>query len=165
MPGLMRRDPFRDLMTMEREINRLFTDLGASVPVYTMRPEAEGMLVPSVDMLNKGEDLVIRAELPGLKPEDIDITVAEDLLTIRGTRHEEHEVKERDYIVRESSAGEFERTVRLPEGTKPDELKAQYRHGVLEVTVPHGALRAHETPIRVPIEGTAGEASELKPHG
>lgn len=165
MAGLMRRDPFRDLMNMEREINRLFTDFGTALPVYTVRPEPDPAFVPAVDVMNRGEDLVIRAELPGLKPEDIDIAVSEDMLTIRGTRTEEHETTERDYLLRETSWGEFERTMRLPEGVKPEEVNATYHDGVLEVTVPGGAQRTMSEPVHVPIETGGAGPSQLTAHG
>ena len=89
-----------------------------------------------IDMFRKDDTLVIRADVPGIKPEDIEVTVDRDVLTIKGHREEEKEVKEEDYYCSERSTGEFVRTVRLPEGVTADQVDAYRENGVLEVTIP-----------------------------
>ena len=150
MTALTRWDPFRDLVNLQRDLGRIVGDLGVVAPRrWEFGPIALGM---SVDIIQKGEDVVIRAEMPGVKPEDIDISVAEGMLTLKGERREEGEVKEEDYLIRETSFGSFERTMRLPEGVKPDSIHAEYRDGILEVTLPHARELAEPTAVHIPVE-------------
>ena len=147
MASLVRWDPFQDLVSLQRDVGRLMADLGGwMTPVSRRQLEGERMmLTPTVDIKRRGEDMVIRAEIPGVKPEDIDIAVTQNMLTLKGVRHEEHETKDEDYYVRESSVGTFERSLRLPEGADLDHVKADFRDGILEITVPKAAQAAPET--------------------
>lgn len=138
--AIVRWDPFGEMMTMQRDMSRLFSSLG--VPLFTGRGgdgERVGWM-PTVDVLRKGDDLQIRAELPGLTADDVDISLTDDVLTIKGERTEDTEVNEGDYIRKESSYGSFERQIMVPQGTKPEDIHAQYKDGVVTVTVP-GAAR------------------------
>jgi len=103
------------------------------------------MLTPTVDVIRRGEDLVFRAELPGVKPEELDISVTQNMLTLKGERREEHETKEEDYYMKESSFGTFERMLRLPEGADVDHIKAEFANGILEVIIPKAAKTEPET--------------------
>jgi len=147
MPSLVRWDPFQELVTVQRDAGRMFNDLGGWMLPFPRRQfEAENlMLTPTVDVIRRGEDMLIRAELPGVKPGDLDISVTENLLTLKGERREEHETKDEDYYVRETSWGTFERTLRLPEGADVDHIGAEFADGVLEITVPKAAHKAPET--------------------
>ena len=91
---------------------------------------------PAIDVLEREGNVVVRADVPGVKPDDIDITLDDDVLTIRGSRKEESEVKDEDYYRSERSFGEFRRSIRVPKGTKPEDIKATFKDGVLEVTAP-----------------------------
>ncbi len=95
--------------------------------------------LPDIDVFERNGKVVVRADLPGMKREDIQVTVEGDLLTIKGRREEEKEVKEEDYYCSERSTGEFSRTMRLPEGVGIEVIEAKYEDGVLEVTVPRPA--------------------------
>ena len=95
--------------------------------------------LPDIDVFEREGKIVVRADLPGMKREDIQVTVEGDLLTIKGRREEEKEVKEEDYYCSERSTGEFSRTMRLPEGIGAEAIDARYDNGVLEVTVPRPA--------------------------
>ena len=162
MAGLARWDPFREFLGMEREMGRLFSDLAVLPP---LRREGGAMvLAPSIDVYNRDEDLVIRAEMPGIKPDDVDISIVDDVLTLHGKRAEKLETKEEDYLIRESSWGEFERTLRLPAGVKPDSVHAEYTDGVLEIVVPHGARAETTSTVHVPIETKTPEPSKLEAH-
>lgn len=157
---LARWDPFRDLANVESAMERFFSDFGR-MPMPMLRQQTgqeQEMALPTVDVLNRGDDLVIRAEMPGIKPEDVDVTVSDDQITIRGKRSEEHEMKQEDYLLKESTYGEFVRTMRLPQGVKPDDIKAEVHDGILEVTIPKGAQRVQAEPVRIPIG--AGRPSE-----
>jgi HSP20 family protein len=104
------------------------------------RPWAGEEWLPDVDVFERNGKIVVRADLPGIKREDIQVTVESDLLTIKGRREEENEVKEEDYYYSQRSTGEFSRTMRLPEGVGVEAVEAKYEDGVLEVTVPRPAV-------------------------
>lgn len=99
----------------------------------------EGEWIPDFDVFERDGKIVIRADLPGMKREDIQVSVEDDMLTIKGWREEEKEVKEEDYYSCERSTGEFSRTMQLPQGVGNEAVEAKYEKGVLEVTVPRPA--------------------------
>ena len=101
------------------------------------------------------------AEIPGVKPEEIDISVTDNMLTLKGERREEHETKDEDYYVRERSWGTFERTLRLPPTAEVDHIRAEVHDGVLEITVPKAA---HEAPETRRIEVKAAPVEEHPEH-
>jgi HSP20 family protein len=88
---------------------------------------------PKVDVYEKENKVHVKAELPGMKTEDIDLEVEDDLLTIRGKKEEEREIKKKDYYQLETNYGSFQRTVRLPAEVKTETAKASYKNGILEV--------------------------------
>ena len=91
---------------------------------------------PFVESYFEGDNLIVRADLPGVDPKDVEVTVNGDVLTLRGTRSERAEDKGRGYLHREVSYGSFERAVTLPKGVKSDQIKAAFKNGVLELTIP-----------------------------
>ncbi len=103
-------------------------------------------------MVTKDGDLVIRAELPGVKQDDVDITLHNNVLTISGERKAEQEEERGGYHVRERRYGTFSRSLALPEGLDESKIHARYENGVLEVTV-EGAAQVQE-PKRIQIEGS-----------
>ena len=107
--------------------------------------------MPDVDVFERSGKLVVRTDLPGMRREDIDVSVEGDLLTIKGHREEEKEVKEEDYFCSERATGEFTRTVRLPEGVSADHVEAQYENGVLEVKLPKPVATATAA-VKVPVK-------------
>ena len=108
---------------------------------------------PAIDVVTKDSDLVIRAELPGVKQEDVDITLENNVLTISGERKAEQEEERGGYHVRERRYGSFSRSLALPEGLDEGKIHARYDNGVLEVTV-EGAAAVQE-PKRIQIEGSS----------
>jgi HSP20 family protein len=106
---------------------------------------------PDIDVFEREGKLVLRADLPGVKSEDIDVTVEGDLLTVAGKREEEKEVKEENYYCSERSFGEFSRTIRMPEGVTAESVEAAYADGVLEVTVPKPA-KAEAKTTKIPVK-------------
>ncbi len=118
MASLMRWDPFGDLLAVPREVDRFFD---WTAPIRTMRTDVQAkMLVPTMDVLSRGDDMVVRIELPGIDPAAVDISVTDGTLAISGERSEEHESTEDDYLLRESSWGRFERRIALPKAsTRP----------------------------------------------
>ena len=106
--------------------------------------------LPDIDVLERNGKILLRADIPGMKPEDIEVTIEGDMLTITGKREEEKEVKEEDYHCSERSYGEFSRTVRLPEGIMAEQVEAHYDNGVLEVTAPRAAAASTKS-VRVSV--------------
>jgi HSP20 family protein len=112
---------------------------------------------PAIDVTTKDGDLLVRVELPGVKQEDVDITLQNNVLTISGERKAEQEEERGGYYVRERRHGSFSRSLPLPEGLDESKIHARYENGVLEVTV-EGAAAVQE-PRRIQIEGPSGEGS------
>lgn len=106
--------------------------------------------IPEMDVFEREGKTVVRVDLPGIKREDIEVAVENDLLVIRGHREEEKEIKEEHYYASERATGEFSRAISLPEGAKTEDIQATYQDGVLEVVVPHpAAAEAKTTKIAV----------------
>ena len=91
---------------------------------------------PSLDVFEEKDELVVKADLPGMSKDEIEVTVTENVVTIKGEKQKEEEVKEKDYYRRERSYGSFVRSVELPCGVKSDQIKANFKDGVLEVRMP-----------------------------
>jgi len=132
--GIARSDnPF---MSLQREIDRLFDDFTSGFPAFTA---GKAQLLPSIDVTETDKEIEITAELPGLEEKDVQINVADNLLTIRGEKKAEKEEKDKNYRLIERSYGSFERTLELPDGVNADAIKANIAKGVLKVTVPKPA--------------------------
>ena len=91
---------------------------------------------PSVDIFEEGDEVVVKADIPGVKKADLDVTITENSLTLRGERKQEKKVKEKDYHRVERSYGSFSRSFRLPENVNGSKAKAEFKNGVLEVRLP-----------------------------
>jgi HSP20 family protein len=94
------------------------------------------MRMPSLDLYEEKDDVVVKAELPGMGKEDIEVTVSGDVVTIKGEKKKEQEVKDKDYYRRERSHGSFARSIQLPCDVKGDQIKANFKDGVLEIRCP-----------------------------
>src|ERR671921_1611991 len=112
--------------------------------------------VPAIDVIQRDEDLVVRAEIPGARPEDVDITVQNGVLTISGKLEEEREEERQGYLVRERRYGTFRRSLQLPQDVDEDQISARFENGILEIMIP-GAAAGRE-PKRIQVEG--GESSD-----
>ena len=121
---------------MDRMMNEFFgrpmSPFGA--PVWRFPETRE--IVPSVDVFEDGGEIVVKAELPGIKKEDVDVTVTDDTITISGEKNKETEVKKKDYYRWECSYGSFNRTFTLPAEVQPDKAKTKFSNGVLEIRLP-----------------------------
>jgi HSP20 family protein len=107
--------------------------LGTGVDLSTSTPP---ILVPHIEVQQRPDKLVVRADMPGLRPEDVNVTVDHGVLTISGERREEHREEREGFIRSEVSYGTFFRTIPLPEAADENRVSANFRNGVLEVTVP-----------------------------
>jgi HSP20 family protein len=124
--------PLRELAKIENEINRIFKEL---VPQQEVAREVVAW-APRVDVYEKDNNLVIEAEIPGAKKEDIEVKVKDNAVVIRGEVKREEEKKEENYYRSERFYGKFERVVPLPTDVKIEEAKAEYQDGVLKLTIP-----------------------------
>lgn len=143
--NLQNWSPFRELDHFKRSLDEMFDHfLGNWSPMEAMR----GMSAPAFESYLDQNQLVVRADLPGIEPKDVEVTVSGNLLTVRGKRERSEEEKKRDYIHREVSYGSFERSITLPKGVDADQIKASYKNGVLELRMPAPTEIA---PRKVPI--------------
>ena len=144
---LVRFDPFRDLSTMQDRINRIFGD------AYTRRYDDDltqrGDWFPVVDIYENGnEEIVLQAELPGLKREDIDLRVENNTLTLRGERKHDTGIKPEQYHRVERSYGAFSRSFSLPSRIDTDKVRADFKEGVLSITLP---VKAEAKPRQIEV--------------
>ena len=148
--------PFRGFYDAHSEVDRLFSEMlgGLGRGRGSQEGQQPAQWAPAVDVLTNDGDLVIRAELPGVKQEDVDITLQNGLLTISGERKIDQEEERGGYHVRERRYGSFRRSMTLPEGTDESKIHARFEDGVLEVTVEGAAVE--QVPKRIEIEGSSG---------
>ena len=129
MATLVRWDPFREVTSLRDEVNRLFSRTLGDGP-------GGSVWSPPVDVFDNADEIVLKAELPGLGPDDIDIEVDDNVLTITGERRFEETVEEGRYYRLERAYGSFSRSLTLPQGAKADQISADFEDGVLQVRVP-----------------------------
>src|ERR671915_548611 len=129
---LQRWDPFNELRRMQETMNHLWRGFGAST---TEGQEMETWAVP-LDMVQHGDNFIIRASLPGVNPDNIDVSIEDNVLTIRGQSAHESEHKEGNYLMQERRSGSFYRALRLPDTVDTDQAHPFYEHGVLSITIP-----------------------------
>ena len=129
---LMDRDPFRDIQS---EMNRLF-DRFLGRPLATAGGTDRQTWVPVVDMYETSDDLMVNFELPGVAEKEISLSVTGDLLTVKGEREFDHQLRDDNCIHMERVYGKFERSIRLPMPVQADRVSATYRDGVLAVRLP-----------------------------
>ena len=133
---------------MRREMDRLWDSFFEGKP--TRRAGEEREWVPSLDISETKGDLVVKAELPGIDPKDIDISLNEGVLTIKGEKKQEKEEKEEGYHLVERSYGSFTRSIRLPREIRNEMINASYKNGVLKITLPKTEeARKKEVKIKV----------------
>ena len=140
------------LLSLHREVNRLFDDVFRSFGAPALGSSAQGPSWPSLELGETEKEIRVTAELPGLAESDVDITVEEGVLTLCGEKKSEIEDKERGYT--ERSYGRFERRIGLPQGVDRDRASATFKNGVLTVTLPKTEA-ANENLRRIPVNGKA----------
>jgi HSP20 family protein len=133
--AIVRFEPFRDLLTLQDRMNRLFQES------YRGQGTEDdwalgGTWAPAVDIYEKDNNIVIKAELPGVDPKDVDIRLDNNVLTIKGERKFDNDVKKDNYHRVERSYGVFTRSFTLPTTVDPSGIKAEYKDGVLLLTLP-----------------------------
>lgn len=134
MANLVRWDPFRDMVSLRDAMDRLFEE--SFVRPRSWLTPTDGMATLALDVHESADDVTVRASIPGVKPEDIDISVTGDTLTIKGETREENEEKNGSYHLRERRYGAFQRSISLPTLVKADKASAEFENGVLTLTLP-----------------------------
>ena len=142
--------PFRRFWDAQDELNRLVTEAFRRLPEDS---NTTAGWAPAMDVVAKDGDMIISAELPGVKREDVDVSLRNGVLTISGERKEEEEHKDAGYLVKERRYGSFRRSMTLPEGIDEEKITASFKDGMLEVTVKGASTQVEESPKRIEIHG------------
>jgi len=141
--AILRWDPYKDLTLMQERLNQFFK---STSPVGE---ESGGTFLPPVDILETKSEVILRAELPGVDKEAIDIQIEGDSLVLKGERRFEKEVDQENYFRMECSYGTFQRAFTLPSSIKKDEVNASFNQGVLEIRLPK---ESREKQIQVKVD-------------
>jgi HSP20 family protein len=149
--SIRRWDPFDELASLRESMENLFDEFFTRRPSRRARTGVPAVWEPAVEVSETGNEVVFRAEMPGIDPKNVDVTIAEDTLTVKGEARSEEEQKDRNYYRRELRYGSFQRTVPLPASVQGDQAKATFRNGILEVRIPK-AERAKAKSIKVEVE-------------
>ena len=133
MRSMIRWEPFREMVSLREAMDRLFED--SFVRPWRLWPTLTSGELP-LDMYQTADEVVVKAVLPGAKPEDVDISITGDTLTIKAEHKEEQEVKEEDYFYKECRYGTCSRSVTIPVQVKADKAEAVFENGILTLTLP-----------------------------
>ena len=132
---IVKWDPFRNVAALQDRINRIFDesfsrtdDLDDDISMSAWKP--------LVDIYETDEAIILKAELPGIKKEDVSVEVKDNVLTLKGVRTEEKEIKEKNYYRKERAFGTFSRSFNLQHRIQPDKIKARFKDGVLKIEIP-----------------------------
>ena len=146
-------DIWDEMISMERRVDDLFRALLGSKARTAFPALPQGLhrpFAPASDVFARNGDLVIDLELPGVDPaKDVTVSIEDGDLVVRGERKQTKEVKEEDYYRMETSFGSFERHLPVPEGTKEEDVKAEYKNGVLEIVLPSGAKKIEKPKAKI----------------
>ena len=152
--------PFGGVTDLFSELNRI-RDIGThgrENPHEDRERTHASAWVPTTDIVAQGDDLLIRIELAGVAPEEVNLAFAHGILTVSGSRRTElQDDNPVNFYVRERFYGEFRRSFTLPEGTEPDQIEAEFDDGLVEIVVRNGAKR--ETGTRIEVKNRSGEAT------
>jgi HSP20 family protein len=159
--ALIRWEPIGELDTIQSEMNRLFNTFFEGPPGGNGSP-AGRRWIPAMDLVETGDEFVLRADLPGLSEDDVKIELEGGVLTVSGERKAEHEHREQGYARLERSAGSFARSLTLPDGIDPDSITASFDLGVLEVRIPKPE---QSKPRKVAISVGGGEQPAIEASG
>jgi HSP20 family protein len=141
--------PFREFERMRRDMDRLWDSFFEGG--LRRRTEEGGEWLPSLDVSETKNELVVKAEVPGMDPKDIDISLSDGMLTIKGEKKQEKEEKEADYHLVERSYGSFTRSVQLPKEVQSEKINASYKNGILKITLPKSE-EAKKKEIKIKVE-------------
>jgi HSP20 family protein len=159
--ALVRWEPVRELTSLQNDMNRLFNTF-FDTPT-TGNGDTARRWIPAMDVVETDDHFVLKADLPGLAEEDVNVEVEDNVLTVSGERKAEHEDKRDGYVRVERSYGSFRRSLTLSEGIDPEAVSASFDKGVLEVRIPKPEQRRpRRVAIQVGDRPAAIEGSEAK---
>ena len=150
MGPIIRWEPGGGVSRLRQEMNRLLEDFFGETAEE--RAPAEMMRVPSVDVIDRENDILVRAEMPGIDKEQVQVEAMPEALMIKAAVKREEEERKESYIRHERRVGSYQRLIPLPAEIKPEQVKASYRDGVLEITLPKSEQAKTKQPVRVNIE-------------
>jgi len=163
--ALIRWEPARELQSIQQEMNRLF---GSFLETPNAGSSAASrQWIPAMDLVERREHFVLRADLPGVREEDVKIELEDSVLTVSGERHGETEENREGYHRIERSTGAFRRSVSVPDGVDASSITARFDGGVLEVTIPKPKQRQPQR-VQISLAGDApgsGDVSQAAPVG
>ncbi|MDH4232898.1 MAG: Hsp20/alpha crystallin family protein [Nitrospirota bacterium] len=136
--AVVKWNPIRELEDMRKDLNKLFEEF-ADPDIrgrFQSKRVEPGTIIPHVDMLDRKAEIVVRAELPGVEKDNIDLTMTKEALTIKGEVKKDEELQKEDYYLSERRYGSFSRTLPLPVEIDSSKVKAHFRNGVLEIVLP-----------------------------
>jgi len=162
MANLVRWDPFGEMWSLRQAMDRLFED--AFVRPWNATQAEGGVAGLALDMYESADDLVVTAAVPGVRPEDIDITIQGDVLTIKGQAETEQQKDQTNYHLHERRYGRFYRQVALPHAVKSDGADATFENGILRLRLPK-AEEAKERKIQVQSGSSAPRITETSENG
>jgi len=149
--SIVKWSPLKELEDMRKDMDRLFEEFFSPITRRRrgwLKPEM-GVIVPNIEMYDRKNEIVVKAALPGVAKEDMDLTITKDSLTLKGEARKEEEIKEEDYYASEISYGSFTRTIALPAEVDSEKAKASFKNGVLEIILPK---REEAKPKEIKIE-------------
>ena len=150
---LTRWDPFQEMLNLRRTVDRLFDNVN---PDHEWQPTQWGL---ALDVVENKDEFVVKASIPGINPDDLDISYSDDTLTIKGEIKSDKEYQEDQYHLRERRYGSFARSISLPTKIKGDAIEASYQNGVISLRLP----KSEEVkPKRIPIKVSNGKMIEGK---
>jgi HSP20 family protein len=133
MARLVRWSPFREMVDMQRRLDRIFDDMGQNLPESDWS-EAGNWL--ALDVHETDDAFTVETDLPGLKAEDINVSLHDNMLTISAETNREEQKENQNRIISERRYGSFQRSIRLPNAVNPDQVEAHFENGVLHLTLP-----------------------------
>jgi HSP20 family protein len=153
--------PLQAINEMQREMNEMFSRFfGEGEQVSNRWPSRNESYVPQIESAVRENTLYMKADLPGIDPKDVEVTVEGNQLTLRGERKAEHEGNDGGYVHREVRYGSFVRSFTIPEGVKAEDIQAKYQNGVLELSIPLPASMQPKK-VNIAIEGQGKTQKQL----
>src|SRR5256714_2692146 len=157
--ALVRWEAVRELSSIQNEMNRLFNTFFDEPSAGENSGTSLRRWIPAMDLVETDDDFVLRADLPGLTEDDVNIELEDNVLTLSGERKSEREEKNEGYYRVERASGSFQRSLTLPEGVDPEGIRASFENGVLEVRVPKPEQRK---PRKVTISAGGGAPKTIE---
>jgi HSP20 family protein len=158
--ALIRWEPVRELNTIQNEMNRLFNTF-FEAPASTTSAQHGRRWLPAMDLVETGDHFVLRADLPGLSEQDVNIELEDNVLTVSGERKAEHEERKEGYYRVERASGSFSRSLTLPEGVNAEAVTAHFDKGVLEIRIPKPEERKPRK-VAISVSGNGNGNEETK---